>query len=115
MDELYRQARRKARRVGQSQPRSAGPVDKRPISDQDDRPKKRRLSLSSLYLCSFTFRVIENALAFLVMLYVCCSLARRILSCGERYSVHSEGDIGERKKMQSLPVDRVHRATSHAK
>ena len=44
MDELDRQARRKVRRVGQSQPRSAGPVDKRPISDQEDRPKKRRLS-----------------------------------------------------------------------
>ena len=44
MDELDRQARRKARRVGQSQPRSAGPVDERPIGDQEDRPKKRRLS-----------------------------------------------------------------------
>ena len=29
---------------GQSQPRSAGPVDERPIGDQEDRPKKRRLS-----------------------------------------------------------------------
>ena len=45
MDELERQARRKARRVGQSQPRSAGPVDKRPMSDQEDRHKKRRLSV----------------------------------------------------------------------
>ena len=61
MDEVDSQARRKARRVGQSQPRSAGSVDKRPLSDQEDRPKKRRL----------TFRVIEDALAFLVMLYVC--------------------------------------------
>ena len=43
MDELDRQAR-KARLVGQSQPRSAGLVDKRPISDQEDRSKKRRLS-----------------------------------------------------------------------
>ena len=31
------------RRVGRSQPRSAGPADKRPISDQEDRPEKRRL------------------------------------------------------------------------
>ena len=31
---------------------------------------------------------------FLVMLYVCCFLARKILSRGERYSVHSKGDIG---------------------
>ena len=44
MDELDRQARRKARRVGQSQPRSAGPTDKRPASDQEDRLKKRRLT-----------------------------------------------------------------------
>ena len=51
--------------------------------------------LSSLYLCRLTFRVIEDARAFLVMLYICCFLARRILSCGERYSVHSKGDIGE--------------------
>ena len=44
MDELDRQARRKARRVGQSQPRSAGLTDKRPASDQEDRLKKRRLT-----------------------------------------------------------------------
>ena len=44
MDELDRQARRVARRVGRSQPRSAGPAYKRPISDQEDRPKKRRLT-----------------------------------------------------------------------
>ena len=60
-------------------------------------PRNRGFPLSSLYLCRITFRVIKDALAFLVMLYVCCFWARRILSCSERYSVHSEGDIGRKK------------------
>ena len=70
MDELDRQARRKARRVGQSQPRSASPVDKRPIGDQEIGPTNGGFLLSSLYLCRLTFCVTDDTLAFLVMLYV---------------------------------------------
>ena len=45
LDELDRQARRKARRTGRTQPQSAGLADKRPSNGQEDRPEKRWLTL----------------------------------------------------------------------
>ena len=38
-------------------------------------PRNGGFLLSSLYLCRLTFRVIEDAPTFLVMLYVCCFVA----------------------------------------
>ena len=76
MDELDRQARRKARRVGQSQPRSAGLWTRGPSVIKRIGPRNGGFLLSSLYLCRLTFCAIEDALAFLVMLCVCCCFFR---------------------------------------